>query len=186
MENILAPTQTRTNLNKVQLQERDSKQTCNRKSKGHTEENVRLLKTLVVLTCLEFFILFLPTKCIKETLLPMASYNIDENEIRFAEFLRYLSLWFIMSTQVKTSIVKYFSSLKIKINPCTSGALFKLNEEMTYNRFCEITRALTYTDMGPPSSRDKFYEIRRILTSFSTHMKSFFLNEYHSIYCSIS
>ena len=36
-KNISAPTQTRTNLNEVQFQEWDSKQTCNRKSNGHTE-----------------------------------------------------------------------------------------------------------------------------------------------------
>ena len=41
-ENIPAPTQTRTNLNEVQNQEWDSKQTCNRMSDGHTEENPRL------------------------------------------------------------------------------------------------------------------------------------------------
>ena len=90
------------------------------------------------LTRLGFFILFLPTKFIKEILSPMTSYNIDGNGFKFSEFMRYLGLWLIISTQVKTNVRKYFSSLKI--DPYTSGALFKLNEVMAYNRFCEITR----------------------------------------------
>ena len=49
----------------------------------------------------------------------------------------YLGLWLIMSMQVKTNERK-------KIDPHTSEALFKLNEVMAYNRFCEITRAFTY------------------------------------------
>ena len=76
----------------------------------HTEENLRLLKTPEALTHLGFFILCLPTKYIKETLLPMTSYNITGNEIRFAEFMRYLGLWLMISTKVKTNIREYFSS----------------------------------------------------------------------------
>ena len=134
-ENIPTRIKTRTNLNEVQFQEWDSKQTCNRKSDGHTKENLRLLKTPKPLTRLRFFIPFLPTKYIKETLLPLTSYNIDGNEIIFAEFMHYLSLWSIMCTQVKISVCKYFSSSKI--GPYTSGSLFKLNDVMAYNKFCD-------------------------------------------------
>ena len=90
--NIPAPTQIRTNLNEVQFQEWDSKQTCHRKSDGHTEENLKPFKTPEALTRLEFFTLSLPTKYIKETLLPMPSYIIDGNEIIFAEIMSYLGM----------------------------------------------------------------------------------------------
>ena len=75
----------------------------------------------------------------------MTSNNIDGNEIKFA----YLGLWLIMSMQVKTNIHECFSSSKI--DPYTSGSLFNLNDVMAYNRFCKITRALTYTDLDPHS-----------------------------------
>ena len=38
----------------------------------------------------------------------MTSNKIDGKAIRFAEFMRYLGLWLIMSTQVKTNVYKYF------------------------------------------------------------------------------
>ena len=41
--------------------------------------------------------------------------------------------------------------------------------------FCEITRVLTYTDLDPLSYRDKFYEIKQLLTSINTHMRSILL-----------
>ena len=67
----------------------------------------------------------------------MTSDNIDGKAIIFVEIMRYLGLWLIISTQVKTNVREYFSSSKI--DPYISGALFKLNEVMAYNRFCEIT-----------------------------------------------
>ena len=78
-----------------------------------------------------------------------------------------------MSMQVKTNVREYFSSSKI--DPYTSGALFKLNNAMANNRFCKITSALTYTDLDHLSNRDKFYEIRQLLTSFNTNKNSIFL-----------
>lgn len=109
----------------------------------------------------------------RNIILPMTSNAIDGKSLMFSEFMRYLGLWLIMSTQVKTNVREYFSSSKI--DPCNSGALFKLNEVMAYNRFYEITRSLTYIDIEAPNYRYKFYEIRQFLASFNKKMKSIFL-----------
>ena len=155
-------------------QDWDSRTTCNRKSEGHCQENPKLLKSSSSETRLGYFCLFLPTDYIQSVLIPATNCEIEGSRLTYGEFMTYLGMWLLMSTQVKTSVREYFSSAPI--NPYTSnGALFRLNSVMPYNRFNEITRALTYTDDDPPTYRDKFYEVRKMLRSFNDHMTSIFL-----------
>ena len=90
-----------------------------------------------------------------------------------SEFMRYIGLWLLMSSQVKTAVREYFSLAPIDLY--SNGALFRVNDAMTWNRFNAITKALTYTDLDPPTYKDKFHGVRKILTAFNDHMASIFL-----------
>ena len=173
-ENIPTATQpTENELESMGYQDWDSKQSCNRKAEGHVEENPRLLKTPAALTRLGYFILFLPQYYIKEVLIAKTSEEINGADLSLGEFLRYIGLWLLMSSQLKANVREYFSTSNI--DPYSSNALFRLTNVMSYNRFCEITRALTYTDLDPPNYRDKFHEVRQMLTAFNDHMRLVFL-----------
>ena len=175
-ENIPSTTTTPTNEPPLMpniYQEWDSRNVCNRKSDGHSEENPRLLKTPSSETRLGYFLLFLPTSFIQNILLPMTSAQLDGGPIKFSEFMRYIGLWLLMSSQVKTAVREYFSSAPI--DPYSNGALFRVNDIMTWNRFNAVTKALKYTEQEPPSYKDKFHGVREMLKAFNEHMQSIFL-----------
>ena len=150
----------------------DSATTCHRKSAGHIEENPRLLRTPSSETRLGYFCLFLNEQYIQEVLLPMSSAAIDGKKVSYGEFMRYIGIWLLMSTQIKTSVREYFSAAPI--DPYANGALFRCNEIMSANRFTDITRALTYTDVPAPAYKDKFHEIRQLVNGFNDHVKTIF------------
>ena len=151
----------------------DSTQTCNRKGEGQVEENPKLLRTPSSLTRLGYFCLFMPETFIKHVVIPKTSAHIDGTAMSFGEFLRCIGLWLLMASQLKANVREYFSTANI--DPYSSNALFRVSNVMQYNRFCEITRSLTYTDIDPPNYRDKFHEIRQMLAAFNDHMRSIFL-----------
>ena len=154
-------------------QEWDSRNVCNRKSDGHCEENPRLLKTPSSETRLGYFLLLLPLEYIKTILLPMTSAQLDGGSIKLSEFMRYIGMWLLMSSQVKTAVREYFSSAPI--DPYSNGALFRLNDIMSWNRFNAVTKSLKYTGNDPPSYKDKFHGVREMLQAFNDHMQSIFL-----------
>ena len=175
-ENIPPPSSSTTNNTPTMpdmYQQWDSRNVCNRKADGHSEENPRLLKTPSSETRLGYFLLFLPTTFIQDILLPSTTAQLDGGALKLSEFMRYIGLWLLMSSQVKTAVREYFSSAPI--DPYSNGALFRVNDVMTWNRFNAITKALTYTDSDPPTYKDKFHGVRKMLTAFNDHMKSIFL-----------
>jgi len=102
----------------------------------------------------------------------MSSAAIDGKKISYSEFMRYIGIWLLMSTQIKTSVREYFSAAPI--DPYANDALFRCNEIMSANMFTDITRGLTYTDVPDPAYKDKFHEIRQLVNGFNDHVKTVF------------
>ena len=71
-----------------------------------------------------------------------------------------------MSTQTKYSTAP--------IDPYGNGALFHLNEIMSWNQFNFITQVPRFTYEPFPSYKDGFYQLRQLLKAFNDHMISIF------------
>ena len=108
----------------------------------------------------------------EDVLLQETSKNLEGPPVTKGEFLRWMGLWFFMATCAGFSKQQYFSATEINNK---TGAPYRLNEWMSRNRFNAILGALTFTNVKPPTYRDKFWEVRQMLDAFNKHMRDFFL-----------
>ena len=99
-------------------------------------------------------------------------------EVTWGEFVKYLGLWFLLSTVSHGCSRRSFWD----DNPPSewSGAPFRFNKYMSYNRFESITNALRYTDTPSPEYTDKFAEVRDIIHAWNEHMKKIFIPSWMS------
>jgi len=91
------------------------------------------------------------------------------------EFLRFLGLWFLMST-ISGSFDRreYWSSIPPDITGASGGAPYRFNRFMSKNRFEAILKALRYTDEKPPTYEDKFFQVRQLIKLWNQNMKERF------------
>ena len=123
---------------------------------------------------LTWFLKFVPVASIQEVLLPETNRNmLGQRSLDWPEFLRFVGLLFLMSTvRVGCSLRAWFEDTK----PSEfEGAPFRLNKYMSRSRFESILNALTYTNIPPPLYKDKFFQIRQLLTSWNQNMTSTFI-----------
>jgi len=150
----------------------NSRTTCNRRSDSLGEEKPRLLKSPEADTRIGYFCLCFPMVWLKTVFIPATNKAMNGKDVTIGEIMRYLGMWLLMSTQAKCSVREYFSTAPI--DPYSNGALFHLNEIMSWNRFNSITQALRFTDEPPPSYKDGFYQVRQLINAFNDHMISIF------------
>ena len=95
----------------------------------------------------------------KEVVLPETNKKLSPT-LSYGEFLRWLGLWFLMATTYSDSRRHLWST---KIINMIKGTQMRLGKCMSRTRFEAITSSLKYTDKPPPTYKDGFWEVRRLI-----------------------
>jgi hypothetical protein len=97
--------------------------------------------------------------------------RITGMQVTYGEFLQFLGLWLYMSTLSGFRRSDYWS---LKPVSTREGAPYRFNEFMAIKRFEAIIIALAYTNETPPLYRDRFWEVRQIITAWNKNMSVIF------------
>ena len=89
----------------------------------------------------------------------------------YGEFLRWLGLWFLMSSGHFENWRDFWSTEPINPFP---GAPFRFNDFMSCNCFEEILCAIRLTSFAAPLYRDPFYEVRELMEKWNNNMEHMF------------
>ena len=170
-ENV--PTNDDTRNSDVEYYDWNSAVGCNKLKLGGLTDYKPYLSDEPRGTCfVEWIKFWLPWDFIVNVVIPETNRRIDGTFLTEGEFMKYLGLWFLMST-VNSGVDKRSFWSSQPTNPFF-GAPFRLNEFMSYNRFQQIGSALKYTDIQPPTFVDKCHEIRQMLEAFNDLMERIF------------
>ena len=120
---------------------------------------------------LDWFLRCLPYTYLHEVLIPETNKKL-QRPVDLPELLRFIGLLFLMYTaRVGCNIRAWFEETE----PSKfEGAPFRLQEYMSRSRFEEILRSLTYTNNTKPQYKDKFWQIRQLLSEWNLNMNEFF------------
>ena len=92
--------------------------------------------------------------------------------VTYGEFLRWLGLWFLISTVIGPSRESFFSN-----QTCNdfSEAPFQVSQYMTRHRFDKILRSIRYSKKDTfPQYKDRFWEVRYLLKAWNDNMCAVF------------
>ena len=125
-------------------------------------------------TILSWFLLLFPTLFIKNIIIPAtnASMGIQQSPLTYGEFLVFIGLWLLMSTQQGCDRRDYWS---LKAPNEFEGAPYRFGVYMSRTRFEAILANLRLTNIPAPSFVDKFHEVRQLLKAWNDHMKEVFI-----------
>jgi hypothetical protein len=122
-------------------------------------------------TTLTMFLLFFPRKFLEDVILAETNKKIKGMPITFGEMLRFLGLWLYMGTLKGFRRSDYWSSKPISMY---EGAPYRFIEYMTLKRFEAILLALTYTNKTSPTYKDRFWEVRQVISEWNRNMAEIF------------
>ncbi|KAG7359200.1 transposase IS4 [Nitzschia inconspicua] len=126
------------------------------------------------MTILSLFLYFFPLEYLNEVLLGELNKNLAKEKvtnIEQGEFLRFLGLWFYMSSFKGVTRSEFWS--EEDINPF-SGALVRFHKWMSEQRFETILTCLRYTNHPAPSYKDKFHGVRQLIDAWNDNMLNTF------------
>ena len=127
---------------------------------------------LETITYPAMFLLLFPRLFLEDVILLATNSNLTK-KMDLSEFLVFIGLWFILSYASPGNLNRAeFWSLKAPNRE--GGAPFRLNDLMSGRRFEEIIGALAFTDLEPPSFKDKFWEIRQMVKAWNDNMCAVF------------
>jgi Transposase IS4 len=145
---------------------------CERRRQGFTKHGAQLrnhngesfdLQTL-------FEHLF-PIKWIKEVLIPETNAKLPDGEpLTYGEFLRWLGLWFLMTTTEGCHRKDFWCSNPISM---FEGAPYRFGDLMSRNRFTDILANICYTSRDRILN-DRFYEVREMVDCWNENMATNF------------
>jgi hypothetical protein len=120
------------------------------------------------------FLYWFPLNYLLDVLLVQTNERLKDvgRQLSLGELLRWIGLWFYMSTFKGYSRSDFFSSKPIDD---FDGAPVRLNQWMSRNRFQQILNALFFTDRDVPAYVDKFFYIRQLIESWNQNMNDKFL-----------
>lgn len=118
------------------------------------------------------FLKLFPYKWLKDVVLEQTNKRLDR-ELTWGEFLRYVGLWFLMSSVGGGFTKKDFWNT-INFDEREQPCPYFLGKFMSLRRFEQITHALTFTDVNKPAFRDPFWEIRQAITEWNKNMSVVF------------
>eukprot|EP00804_Cyclotella_cryptica_P014448 CCRYP_004791-RA/>CCRYP_004791-RA protein AED:0.45 eAED:0.46 QI:0/0/0/1/0/0.5/2/0/312 len=113
-----------------------------------------------------------PWKWLRLVLLVQTNKNLDQ-ELHWGELLRYLRLWFLMSSVGGGYKKKdFWSTLPFDegTNPCPCN----FRKYMLLKSFDAITAALSFADANKPTYRNKFWEDRQLIAEWNKNMAEAF------------
>ena len=112
-----------------------------------------------------------PKDFLQEVMIPTMNWKLS-NAVSCGELLSWIGLWVLMSTVDGTDHWLFWSSKDVNIY---KGALFRLMQFMSWNRFEEILGAMSYMDKSAPELLDKFWEVRDLISAWNANMEVEFL-----------
>ena len=125
-----------------------------------------------VMTNMQWFLLILG-QLIINLIIKYANQNLTlEKLIDREEFLRFISLWLLMSI-IGSGFgkIEYWSHTL----PCAENSVsFSFNEWMSKNWSKGIQNILQYTNKNPPTYKDKFYSIRNLIKLQNENIEKIF------------
>ncbi|KAG7340825.1 transposase IS4 [Nitzschia inconspicua] len=161
--------------------------TCHRKVLIGNDENKskpRLMERTEMesksMTILSLFLYFFPLDYLHEVLLDEVNKNLTKEKARridLGEFLRFLGLWFYMTTVPAGTRGDFWSEEDISI---FSGVPVRFNTFMSEQRFETILNCLQYTNRPAPSYQDKFHGVRQLIDAWNVNM----INKFRSSWVS--
>jgi len=122
----------------------------------------------------DFFLKFLPTKWMKESLLPATNEELLLNgskETSMGELKGWLGIWILISLHPGYHQRDFFSHVKRDTfwNPPYVG------EYMSGKRFEQICSAIKLTSKEPPTHLDRFFWVRDMIQAFNDETKEVFI-----------
>lgn len=169
-ENVPNPRQAQQQDGGVVYQDWGSRTLCLRRSEGCLHPNPKLGKPMPE-TRLGWFLLFIPMAYITTVLLVETNKVLPGKKLLLGEFIRFIGLWLLMSTTAGCSRSSFFE--QTEPSPW-EGAPFRLNEYMSKKRFEDIISSLRFTNVAAPTYRDKFWQVRQMITMWNRHMAEVF------------
>jgi Transposase IS4 len=147
--------------------------TCYRRmAGGGLQDNPRLIFPAGIRpTLLQLFEILFPKNYILQVILPMINMNLRYGgAVEYWEFLQWIGIWLLIATIQGPERKDFWSTDPISKH---GKAPFRITE-MSRNRFDEILFCLRYTDDLPPTYRDPFFEIRKLVEAWNDNMAANF------------
>ena len=120
---------------------------------------------------LQLFERLFPKNFLQEVMIPTMNWKLS-NAVSYGELLSWIGLWILMSMVDGSDHWSFWSSRDVNIY---EGALFRLMQFMSQNRFEEILGAMSYTDKSAPELLDIFWEVRGLISAWNANMEVEFL-----------
>ena len=118
---------------------------------------------------IQMFLLFFPRVLI-DLVITESNKAHSELHLTFGEFLRFLGLKLFMATCANYNRREFWSS-----NPINEfGAPYRFNDYMSWRRFETIMKCLTFTSRKPPPYKDRFWEVREMISVWNKYMLQHF------------
>lgn len=144
---------------------------CNRRQVG-SWNNKSFLKIRLEqkLNRLQLFELMFMKDYVKDIISININKNIEGPRATYGEFLRWLGVWFLMSTVIGPLQDAFLH------HHCTefSEAPFCVVQYMTKQRFKSILRSIKYSKTKPRSYKDRFWEVRDLIEAWNGNMEVVF------------
>jgi hypothetical protein len=121
---------------------------------------------------LRMFKYLLPMMFLEYIVLKRINQNIKGRPVVLGEFLRWIGIWFYMSTFIGYSQDDYWSTADIED---FSGAPVRFHEWMSKRRFNAILAAIEYTDKEPPPYKDQFHYVHQLIAAWNENMARIFI-----------
>jgi len=93
--------------------------------------------------------------------------KLEEQAITYREWLRFVSLWFLMLTTYTCNCQDFWAQSE---PDKFSGAPWRLGEYMSHYCFDKILTSLYFTDINPPPFKDRFWEVHQMIDAWNSNM----------------
>ena len=107
-----------------------------------------------------------------DTMVTEMNKNISGDPITYGELLKWIGLWVLMSTVDGSDRRSFWSTCDIDI---FHGGPFRLTAFMSRNRFENMLNNLVYNAVNPPDFRDRFWEVRWMISCWNENMSKQFI-----------
>ena len=127
---------------------------------------------------IKIYLLFLAAEYILDRVIVPATNrklqrNTTQRPLTYGEFLRFIGIWLFLSTMSRYPRWQYWSTKPISLS---WGPSVRCNNWMSAKRFNAILESLMYTNANPPPYKDRFWQIREMVTKWNKHMTEIFFS----------
>lgn len=127
-------------------------------------------------TYCEIFLKFLPFAWHESVLRPKTSDELEKcngHPLTIGELLRYIGIRLLMATIQGYGTAEFWDYSGVAKSQEEGACPYNLKDYMTFKRFQAITSCLVFTKDNPPAFRDRFWQIREMVSEWNKNMKEF-------------